>query len=223
MTTISLKCPVPDCDYSTEVASEAIVIALLTAHTTIHTHPQGPSISEPRAARGPKLDRPKVDVGISAEEWNVFERRWAVFLRGSEIDNHSAPLQLFQCAGDSLSSALLKMEPNIANTNLNELLQMMRSLAVIPVATGVLRSELISMQQKREEPFRSFCARVRGKAETCSYTASHHCRCGLQTQFDFTDHMIRDVLVAGIYDTDIRREVLGTDNIINKPINDVKE
>ena len=40
-----------------------------------------------------------------------------------------------------------------------------RSLAVIPIATGVLRTELVQMKQQRDEPFRAFAANVQGKAE----------------------------------------------------------
>jgi len=38
---------------------------------------------------------------------------------------------------------------------------------------------------------------------------------------NFTDHIMRDVLLAGIYDADIRREMYGIDRILEHPINDV--
>jgi len=38
---------------------------------------------------------------------------------------------------------------------------------------------------------------------------------------NFTDHIIRDVLLAGIYDADIRREMYGIDNILQKSVNEV--
>ena len=93
----------------------------------------------------------------------------------------------------------------------------MRSLAVIPVATCVLRTELLQLRQERDEPFRTFTAKVRGKAETCSYTAS--CTCGASV--DYTDHVIRDVILNGLYDTDIRRELLGIAGILETPINEI--
>ena len=43
------------------------------------------------------------------------------------------------------------------------------------MATGVLRTELLHMSQDRDEPFRSFAARVRGKAETCTYSTTCTC------------------------------------------------
>jgi len=81
----------------------------------------------------------------------------------------------------------------------------------------VLRTEHLQLRQQRDEPFRIFTAKVRGKAETCSYTIT--CTCGASV--DFTDHVIRDVILNGLYDTDIRREVLGIAGILAKPINEV--
>ena len=59
---------------------------------------------------------------------------------------------------------------------LSAVLAAMRSLAVIPVATCVLRTELLQLQQERDETFRAFAARVRGKAETCAFDT--RCECG---------------------------------------------
>ena len=56
---------------------------------------------------GPKLERPKVESGISIKDWNVFERHWKVFKCGSGIDDNSAPAQLLQCASVTLGDAML--------------------------------------------------------------------------------------------------------------------
>ncbi|KAJ8333519.1 hypothetical protein SKAU_G00415270 [Synaphobranchus kaupii] len=128
-----------------------------------------------------------------------------------------APFQLFQCAGPDLGDSLLKANPGAASQPLADLIAAMRSLAVIPVATCVLRTELLQLRQERDETFRAFTARVRGKAETCAYVTV--CVCGVNV--DYTDHIIRDVLVNGIHDSDIRRETLGTPDILEKPVNDV--
>ena len=79
--------------------------------------------------------------------------------------------------------------------------------SVIPVATCVQRTELLQLHQER-----AFTARVRGKAETCAYIAV--CECGKDV--DYTDHIIRDVLINGIYDSHIRRETLGMPDILTK-------
>ncbi|XP_044170488.1 uncharacterized protein LOC122954502 [Acropora millepora] len=215
---VVIACTIPTCDFKTDDVSEALAIALLANHGLAHQytlpHTTGPLL--PPVPRGPKLERPKVNIGVSTEEWNLFTRRWEVFRTGSGIDDESAPSQLFQCAENELGDSLLKANPHAASTTLPDLLDAMRSLAVIPVATGVLRTELLQLRQERDEPFRAFTARVHGKAETCAFTI---CECGKNV--DYTHHVTRDVLLNGISDPGIRREVLGTTNILQTPVNDV--
>ena len=158
-----------------------------------------------------------MDVGVTTEEWNLLARRWDVFRAGSGIDDTSAPSQLFQCAGTELGDSLLKVNANPVTDTVTQLLASMRSLAVIPIATGVLRTELLQLRQERDKTFWAFAARVRGKAETCDSIAA--CECG--NNVDYTSHVIRDVLLSGISDPDIQREVLGTSGILKKAVNDV--
>ena len=126
--------------------------------------------------QAPKLDRPTVDIGVTIEEWNAFVWRWEVFRQGSSIDERVAPAQLFQCAGQELGDSLLKVDPKALSIPLKQLLAKLRSLAVIPVAISVLRTELLQLRQERGELFRTFATRVRGKAETCAYATA--CTCG---------------------------------------------
>lgn len=217
---VVIECSLPDCTFTTDDVSEALAIVLLTNHDLAHHNP-APTVADATpastATRGPNLERPKVDVGVTIEEWNVFTRRWEVFRSGSGIDDVSAPSQLFQCPGTELGDSVPKANPNAASETLSQLLAAMRSLAVIPVATCVLRTELLQLRQERDEPFRTITAKVRGKAETCSYTTTSTCGASV----DYTDHVIRVVILTGLYDTDIRREVLGIAGILAKPINEV--
>ena len=213
---VVVKCSFPECDYKTDDVSEALAIALLNNHSLAHQTPPSTATATPQAApRGPKLERPRVNIGVSVEEWNIFTRRWEVFKTGSGIDEASAASQLFQCAGPELGDSLLKANPQAPTMPLTQLLAAMRSLAIIPVATCVLRTELLQLRQERDEQIRAFAARVRGKAETCAFTAS--CPCGQSV--DYTDNIIRDVLLNGLYDDDIRREILGVTDILTTPVN----
>ena len=112
------------------------------------------------------------------------------------------------------------MNPRIVTQPTTDLLNAMKSLAVIAVAPGVIRSDLMKLCQNRDEPFRSFAAKVRGKAETCGYRE----KCqnpDCNWELDFTRSMVKDVLVAGIADLDIRREVMSTDGVLQKTVNEI--
>ena len=108
---LSIKCPIPDCHYATPECSESVTCAMLAAHSTIHM--AGP----PRAAvviKGPTLERPKVNIGDTLEEWNIFKCRWDVFVSG--LDPDALSTQLCQCAGDELGDILLKTDlPIVSN------------------------------------------------------------------------------------------------------------
>ena len=177
MATMDVQCPIDGCTFSTGDVSEAIAVPLINTHAISHT---SHTVANPARSRGPKLERPKVDIGVSMEQWNMFERRWNVFCFGSGIASHSAAPQLFQCAEQSLGDALQKVDPKIAKSSVDVVLASMKALAVKPLAIGVLRSELLELKQGREEPFRAFTSRVKGKAETLSQTV--HVTVGVQTE-----------------------------------------
>ena len=208
---VIVSCPAPGCTYKTEDLPIEAIVPLLNIHALEHSRPQI------HASKGPKLNRPMVDVGIDEETWNSFVRRWETFKLGSGINDDAAPTQLFQCASEALGDLLLKSDPRLTLKSTETVLIIMKSLAVIPVARGVNRAELFQMSQSNDEPIRTFAARVRGKAETCSFTTK--CKCGHDAEY--TEEVIRDVLLAGIADVDIRRDALSMPGILDKTTNDV--
>ena len=215
----AISCTAADCEYVTDDLPPQFAMELLGQHRADIHNVIAPTQAAPQRAtlRPPSLDRPKIDVEVTNEQWNIFCRKWELYRNGSSIDANSAPAQLFQCAGEHLGDSLLKSDSDVMSIPLADLLAAMKSLAVIPVATGVLRSEVLQLQQERDETFRSFAARVRGKAEPCGFKAK--CKCG--EDVDYTDYVIKDVLISGISDLDIRRDVLGTIDIIESGVKEV--
>ena len=213
---VVVACSIEGCTYKTEDASAAIVVQLLSLHALQHTN-RAPIT----ASTGPKLTRPTIDSGVQEETWNNFLRRWETFRLGSGISEDAAPVQLFQCASESLGDLLLKADPRLTTRTTVDVLKAMKELAVIPVARGVTRAELLQMKQSGDEPVRTFAARVRGKAETCGFVTSATCACGKDIQADYTEEVILDVILSGLSDIDIRREALSKPDIHGKPINEV--
>ena len=65
---------------------------------------------------------------------------------------------------------MLANDPRLLTKTENYVAKLMESIAVIKVAIGVKRAELMGMCQGHDEPFRTFATRVRSKAETCNFT-----------------------------------------------------
>ena len=137
---VFVSCPAPGCTYKTEDVPMEIISQLLNIHATT-THSQ----TQAHASRGPKLIRPTIDMGVDEETWNGFVRRWDTFKLGSGIGDSAAPVQLFQCASEALGDILLKSDPRLMTRPVKDVLEAMKSMAVIPVARGISRSELFQM------------------------------------------------------------------------------
>ena len=85
---------------------------MLAAHSTIHM--AGP----PHAAvviQCPTLERLKVDIGVTLDEWNIFKRRWDVVVSGSGLDPDASSSQHFQYSGYELGDSQLKTDPSIVS------------------------------------------------------------------------------------------------------------
>ena len=72
--------------------SEALAIALPTNHGLSHQQTVQTTTNPASAPRGPKLEQPKINIGVTVEEWNIVTRRWDVFRSGSENDEASATI-----------------------------------------------------------------------------------------------------------------------------------
>ena len=228
MATRSLPCPFPDCTFQTEDLEPTGAAISLQIHGYSHAAPATappPPPTAPRAPPTPKLDRPRIDTNVTGEEWNAFSRRWDAFKSGSNITDNTATPQLFACASQRLGDIVLRAIPDFTTKPINDAIESLKTLAVVPVAIGVVRSELSAMKQD-DETFRVFAAAVQGKAETCEFRTKNtgtctNCNTPYVGETYYTDERIRDVLLDGIADLDIRREALSTDNIQSKSINDV--
>ena len=67
------------------------------------------------------------------------------------------------------------------------------------------------MQQDSGEPIRSFYAKVKGRASTCSNEVP--CKCDPSTKVDCTQLIVKGVLLNGLVDEDIKKEILGMDDL----------
>lgn len=82
--------------------------------------------------------------------------------------------------------------------------QNIRTLTVRQENFIIGRIHLHQMRQDHDEPVRAFSARLRGQAGVCCFKVK--CLCG--SEADYSEAMIRDVLIHGLNDDDIRLDVL---------------
>ena len=212
-----IECQFTGCEYAAEHTSEAVAIALYTSHTA--THQQASRSVQPAATkqRVPKIDRPELQQDASDEEWQTFEAEWRRFKRCTQIPTDEVADQLFQCCERSLGRLLLKENPLIIETGEGELLKAMEKMAVLKVASSVRRANLLACKQDHGESFREFYANVRSSASTCNFKIKcpKDC-CRTEPDVDYTLMVVKDVLIAGVADSDIRKDLLGWSDLDKK-------
>ena len=147
--------------------------------------------------------------------------KWKIFKTGSGIADGLVSIQLFQYEEESLSNAMIKVASNITAKSTNDVLELMKLLAVIPVAIGVLRVKLLDIKQKRDKPSRTFSSRFVVRRKRVIFTNSDCKTCNVINRINYTDHMMQDVRIAWIYDADIRREVLEVKEIVDRSVNEI--
>ena len=69
----------------------------------------------------------------------------------------------------------MKAHPNIHTELIDIVKKTMPDLAVIQVALGYQRAELMELFQSPDKRFCSFAARTQGKVETCLFTTTALC------------------------------------------------
>ena len=204
----NVQCPVPNCPYKTGEQEPGVVAALLIAHTTVHTSaPASPPATTRR--RPPKVNRPNLADNLTEVSWNAFLQDWETFVRANEIDAADRAIQLFSCCDGELKGKLTSICPDVYTKTEEQLITLLKSLAVIPIATTVKINELLQMHQNAGETIRAFHSRVKGQAAICKF----HQKCTHQhatrgdVYIDYTGKMIRHVILNGLYDDSIAREV----------------
>ena len=217
--TTKIGCQFTGCAWSIEHDSEAVAIALLTSHSQNH---KGASVVATSKQKTPKIDRPEVKQDISDEEWQSFEAEWGRFKKCTEMGNDEIADQLFQCCDRPLKRLLIKENPEIIEEGEEALLEAIKRMAVLHVATSVRRTNLLASKQEHGQTFRQFYANVRAAAATCEFNVKcPYICCNEKKPIDYSPMVIKDILIAGIEDSEIMRDVLGMENLDSKTDKDI--
>ena len=202
----AVQCPIPGCGYITDDLDASIVAALLNAHTTTHTHPSGAHAASLNA-KVEKVRRPTITANGTSEDWQYFKTRWAEYVSATHIKGPELIIQLLECCDENLRKDLTRNAGGSLTSKTEEqVLNAIHTLAVRQENTMVARVNLHSMRQDRDEPVRAFGARVKGQAGICKFST----KCpSCNTDVNYTDCIIKDVVMKGIADQEIQLDLLG--------------
>ena len=204
----SIKCPITSCDFEVE---SSVPDDCKSVHLQLHLVEHQMKASENLSAKAEKLKRPCVSVANSTDDWNYFISRWDNYKVATRLTGKDVTVQLLECCDETLRKDLTRVHRNSISTfDEAELLKAIKCLAVIEENVLVSRYNLHNMRQDSEEPVRSFVARIKGQAHICKLIIP--CPNCQFNEVDYSDEIIKDVVTRGIYDNDIRLDLLSDKN-----------
>ena len=214
------NCSMDGCEFKTDHVEGSVAAVMLTIHNNVHiAMPTSGTSDVATRHRAPKIERPKISTGSSEETWNTFVKRWTMFQRSTGLTGAESVEQLFHCCDEDLGDSILKGHPDAVTGTEDNMLNVIKQMAVIPVAISVRRADLLTTKQDHGENARAFYAKVRGKASTCKY--SIECTNAECNQvIDFTNVMVKDVVISGLVDEDVKKDVLGWTDLDTKSLED---
>ena len=221
---ISLQCSGADCGFETGEYDPAVAVALLNNHTAVGHSGNSAPVEVNR--RAPRVERPLLTDNISEENWNGFLKGWKIFVQANGVVAGDQPIHLFACCDNDLRAKVTCTNENVLESSVDQMLELFHSLAVVPVAISVQRSELLQIPQSPGESIRTFFSRVRGKAVTCRFQLEcKEAHAGVDPNrhvyVNYANEIIRHVLIAGLYDEDIKRDVFGVIDVDKMALNDL--
>ena len=208
-----LECPRKDCKWTTGANPESVWSELLRVHGDEHRESfQSTTNNQPNKAE--KMKQPSISTGCTAEEWAFFLTEWADYKQLTKPSEEDTSRILLQCCDTELRRNLHRYHGNLGTKKEDVVLTAIKQHAVQVENIVNSRVDLLHMKQDRDEPVRSFVARLKGQANICNYVLqlTCPCKCGHQFEAYYTDHQVRDVLASGLADTDIRSDVLSDIN-----------
>ena len=220
MAPVELPCTVGgSCTFKTIQLEFEQAKALLDSHLKYAHQATGGSNSERKPEKFP---RPDIKLDSSQEEWSEFLVMWRQYKEEYNLAGSSLIRQLFACCSEELRHSLSRSTGGSHfNKSEKQLLELMKQLAVQYQNPAVHVQEFLGLVQQQDEGVRHYVTRLRGVASRCNLTEK--CSCTPQTDVSYADSMIRFKLIAGLYDTEIKEDILSVeDKTLEETIKAVK-
>ena len=205
-----IQCSAPDCNHNFGTATGGALERLIDLHARTAHPPEAPP--QANNVKAEKVRRPSITSQGTTEDWTYFKSRWEEYKAATKLAGEDLVYQLLETCEESLRKDLTRCYGTLVGETEANVLNFIKILAIRPENAMVNRVKLQNLHQERDEPMRSFVARLRGQAGACTFTKTKRCQCGQDVIVDFSEDMVRDSLVRGLEDEDIRLHLLGQAN-----------
>ena len=202
-----INCPAPNCTVSWEDSTPSdVLLRLIDLHEkTTHPSTSTTTASASPVVKAEKVKHPVISSSGTSEEWVYFEQRWSDYKAATHLSGSDIIFQLLECCDETLRKDLTRTFGSLASSDEKTILGNIQTLAIRQENIMVARVQLQQMCKDHDEPVRAFAARLRGQAGICNFRVT----CTCTNQVNYSDIMVRDALVHGLGDAEIRLDIMG--------------
>ena len=169
---MSVSCPYLDCTWASDEPDRALLAVLLQMHErSAHPTPAAPATMGTTPASAPIecVKRPTVTGDGTEEDWGYFIQMWTVYKSATRITGSDIVYQLLGCCDETLRRDLARTYGDMLTSTETTVVANIKKRAVRAEKVLVARAALHSAHQDRDEPVRTFGARLKGITSTCRY------------------------------------------------------
>ena len=153
---VRVTCSWEGCTYKTEDMEAEMAVKLLTIHDRQHQH-------EASGNATCKVKRPVMASSRTSEDWRYFLQRWGDYKKATGVRGEELVLQLLECCDETLRRDLCRNAgDSLATRSESDVIAAIKLLAVREENTMIARVALHQLKQDRDEPVRTYGARLRG-------------------------------------------------------------
>ena len=223
---VTVDCPEAGCTGGNDGAAwtytgdAAIAAVMLDHHLRSHAQPGRQTERRPRP---PPLQLPKLSGQCSEARFDDFKKLWGFYRNSVDMPDGTVTSYLLNCLDDDVKKDVHAANADILNMTEDQVMAAIKEYAVQRRAISSLKMDLWRMTQDEGEGIRKFYARVKELAAQCQLTlpcTEPTCRLRHAPYLSYCDEIVKQVVLSGIADRDIRKEVLGVDGINNKNLAD---
>ena len=157
------------CNFQTVELEYAQAKEILDAHLK-HTHPVAAGAGGGNNKKPEKFPRPEIKLDSSTEDWNEFKVTWSQYKEEYELAGAALIRQLYACCSEELRQSLSRTTGGKQfDKTEDQLLALMKQLAVRYQNPAVHVQEFLSLSQSQDEGVRHYLTRLRGVASRCNF------------------------------------------------------
>ena len=172
-----------------------------------------------RKPRPPPLQAPKLTGQCSEAKFGDFKKKWGFYKLSVDMPPGAVTSYLLGCLDEEIRTDVHAAHAEILTMSEDEVLAAIEQHAVQKRAISSLKVDLWRMRQDEGESVRKYYARVKELASQCQLTVActnAGCRLRNPPYISYCDEIVKQVVISGIADKDIKKEVLGVAGIDGK-------